>query len=203
MSSYSIFLKTLFADLKNFLRYPTRTTTEILGRKVAISRALLIFIIFTNSYFLFLPSFLLLLNIIIFFIFFISLGSLYYFSQEMSISYEEETGVDLEDRFFYVIAYCFALAGFIGFLLNFFANLLFISLNKFLVVGVFWATLSTMPIAIIYFFYCLKVTSVLCPNSNPVSKYMEQISQSFIVTCKEGLGFKAVSEMLIDWRELK
>ena len=203
MSSVSIFLNTLLADLKNFLREPTRTTSAIVTRKTPVTRALLVFVIFTNCYFLFLPSFLLLLNIIIFFIFFISLGSVYYFSQEMAISYEEETGADVEDRFFYVVAYCFGLAGFIGFILNFLANFVFIVFNKFLVVGVFWATLFTIPVSIIYFFYCIKVTAVLCPNSNAVSKYIEQISQSFIVTCKEGLGFKAVSELLIDWRELK
>lgn len=203
MSSAVIFLKTLSADLKNFISHPTRTTSEILSRKTPVTRALLFFVIFTNCYFLFLPSFLLLLNIIIFFIFFISLGSVYYFSQEMTISYEEETGADVEDRFFYVVAYCFGLAGFIGFILNFVANLIFILFNKFLVVGVFFATLCTLPIAIIYFFYCIKITAVLCPNSNAVSKYIEQISQSFILTCKEGLGFKAVSELLIDWRELK
>jgi len=203
MSSASIFLKTLLADLKNFVKHPTRTISEILSRKTPVTRALLVFVIFTNCYFLFLPSFLLLLNIIIFFIFFISLGSVYYFSQEMAISYEEETGADVEDRFFYVVAYCFGLAGFIGFILNFLANFVFIVFNKFLVVGVFWATLFTIPVSIIYFFYCIKVTAVLCPNSNAVSKYIEQISQSFIVTCKEGLGFKAVSELLIDWRELK
>lgn len=203
MSSASIFLKTLFADLKNFVKHPTRTISEILSRKTPVTRELLVFVIFTNCYFLFLPSFLLLLNIIIFFIFFISLGSVYYFSQEMAISYEEETGADVEDRFFYVVAYCFGLAGFIGFILNLLANFFFIVFNKFLVVGVFFATLFTLPIALIYFFYCIKITAVLCPNSNAVSKYIEQISQSFILTCKEGLGFKAVSELLIDWRELK
>lgn len=203
MSSASIFLKTLLADLKNFVKHPTRTISEILSRKTPVTRALLVFVIFTNCYFLFLPSFLLLLNIIIFFIFFISLGSVYYFSQEMAISYEEETGADVEDRFFYVVAYCFGLAGFIGFILNLLANFVFIVFNKFLVVGVFFATLFTLPIALIYFFYCIKITAVLCPNSNAVSKYIEQISQSFILTCKEGLGFKAVSELLIDWRELK
>jgi hypothetical protein len=203
MSSASIFLKTLLADLKNFVKHPSRTISEILSRKTPVTRALLIFIIFTNCYFLFLPSFLLLLNIIIFFIFFISLGSVYYFSQEMAISYEEETGADVEDRFFYVVAYCFGLAGFIGFILNLLTNFFFIVFNKFLVVGVFFATLFTLPIALIYFFYCIKITAVLCPNSNAVSKYIEQISQSFILTCKEGLGFKAVSELLIDWRELK
>jgi hypothetical protein len=203
MSTTSTFIKTLFTDLKNFLLRPSRTTSAILSRGTPVTRSTLFFIILVNSYFLFLPSFLIMLNVIIFFIFFISLGSVYYFSQEMNILYQEETEQGTEDRFFYVIAYCFALAGFMGLILNLLANVLFIVFCKFVIEGVFWATLFSVPVTIVYLFYCIKITSVLCPSSNPVSKYIEQISQSFILTCKEGLGFKAVSELLIDWRELK
>jgi hypothetical protein len=128
---------------------------------------------------------------------------IYYYSQEALLILEQETGKAFDDsRFFYIIAYCYGLASAVGFVLNLIANILALSLSEFLIVGVFIAAILNIPITLLVLFYCVKVTSAVCPNSNPVGQFLELVSQSFIVTCKEGLGFKALSEMLIDWREL-
>lgn len=204
MQNAKSFLETLLTDLISFVQSPTSFSRQILERKNIISRYLLVFVTVSHSYYLFLPSYLILLNVIGILVFFIIIGMIYYFSQEAVLILEEESGRPFDDdRFFYVVAYCYGLASAIGMILNILTNILALVFCKFLIVGIFVATICNIPITLLVLFYYIKVTQAISPASNPVTRFFELVSQSFITTCKEGLGFKAIGDMMVDWRELR
>lgn len=203
MNKFTVYCKQVFNDTKSILEKPHEAFTRILSSgEIKASRLDILFIILLHTYYLFLPSYLIMINILAILFFFILVGFMYYFSQECLIIYKENNSQDLDDdRFLYTIAYCFALANVPAFLLNIVNNLVSIILADNLLVGIFWAVLINIPIGIVAFVYPLKLLKCLTNRDYNVTIFFEISMRSFITTCRQALGLQAIRDIAIDWQE--
>lgn len=194
-------LVNILQDLKLLVLNPRLAFKTILNRSDwTLSKGHLVFIILMNTYFVFLPSALLSLNILAILFFFIAIGLMYYFMQEVLIVYQEQHNHDNSgEDMLYLIAYAFAIANLPAMILSVLVNIFAISLNENLLVGVFWAIVFSLPVLLIAVYYPLRLFIYINNDKASWTLMLELIIQSFIQTCKEMLGFRAVGDILIDW----
>jgi hypothetical protein len=205
MNKISAYLKQIRVDTKSVLSKPHETFTRILSSgEVKASRLDILFIVLLHTYYIFIPSYLIMINILAILFFFILVGFMYYFMQECLIIYRENNAQDIDDdRFLYTIGYCFALANIPAFILNIVNNLVSIVLADNLLVGIFWAVLINIPIAIVAFVYPIKLLKCITSRDYNVTTYFEIGMRSFITTCRQALGLQAMRDIAIDWQEAK
>ncbi len=189
-------------DIQKVFRSPVQGFREILeSRKIYSSQWHLSFVLFMHLYFLFLPSYLIVINILVLLMIFILSGMLYYFAQECFLIYKESHRLDIQDdKFFYTIAYCFAIANIPGFILNLFLNIVSISFSDNFIVGLAIAVVLNFIALIFCWFYPLKFMQVITGKNKNIGVFFGLIASSFIVTCKQQLGFKAVKEIFFDFQ---
>ncbi len=193
--------KEIFEDIKSVIRTPTETFTRILNSpRLYYSKVWIVFIIFMNTYYLFLPSNLVTMNIIAIVMFFLAIGFTYYFMQEVTIDFKEARSIEDEDKSFYKVAYAFSIANAPALFLNVLNNFLCLLLTKNLIVGVFFAGLISVPISILGLVYVLKVLKVISHGQATLQDLVEVSSRSFITTLQETLGLRAIQELIEDFK---
>ncbi len=197
------YLKQVLADTKSMLKNPTETFMIILSSgEIKASRLDIFFVVLLHTYYIFIPSYLIMINILAILFFFLLVGLMYYFMQECLIIYKENHAQDIDDdRFLYTIAYCFAIANVPAFILNVVNNLVSIVLADNLLVGIFWAVLINIPILIVALLYPLKLFKVITNRDYNLTIFFEVGMRSFITTCRQALGLQAVRDIAIDWQE--
>ncbi len=196
--------KTIKSDLSSMLKDPESFfKSNLEAKSERFTPANLVFIAFMHSYFIFLPSYLVMFNILAIIIFFLLLGLMYYFMQEAFLAYQEHSNLDeeIDDRFFYTIAYLFSLAQIPVLILILINNILCLILNTNVIVGVFWATLLSLPIAIFSLYYPLKLMPLITGRENNLPILIEFVSRSFTTTCGQALGLRAIQELWIDFKD--
>ena len=205
MNKIATYFKQVMADTQSMLKQPHETFMRILSSgEIKASRLDIFFVILLHTYYIFIPSYLIMINILAILFFFLLVGFMYYFMQECLIIYKENNAQDIDDdRFLYTIAYCFAIANVPAFILNIINNLVSIALADNLLVGIFWAVLINIPIAIVAFVYPLKLIKCLTNRDYNITTYFEVGMRSFITTCRQALGLQAVRDIAIDWQEAK
>jgi hypothetical protein len=191
----------VIADIKSVLLKPKSTFQSILeSTNNYFSPKHLIFTLVMNLYYLFIPSFLLLLNILIFVAPLILVAMAYYFAQDGLLLYKDNTAKELEDKFFYRIAYCFALANLPTLIFALLVNYIPIIFSEFLVVGIFWAIVLSTLLIFLAPIYPLKLLAVLTGQNFNLPLLMDLLSTSFLLTIKEKFGLKALQEITVDLR---
>ncbi len=205
MNKVLTYLKQVIADSKSMIRNPQELFASILnGGEIKASRLDIAFVILMNTYYIFVPSYFIMINILAILFFFLLVGAMYYFMQECLMIYRENHSQDTDDeRFLYTIGYCFAIANVPAFLLNVLNNLVSILLAKNLLVGVFWAVLINIPIIILAFLYPLKLMRVITTREYNIVTFFEVGMRSFITTCRQALGLQAMRDIAIDWQEAR
>lgn len=194
----------ILIDIKSTLLRPKSTFQSILeSSNNYFSPKHLIFILILNIYYLFIPAFLLLLNILIFIAPLIFIAMAYYFSQDGLLLYRDNVSRDLEDKFFYRIAYCFALANLPALIFAFSVNYIPLIFSEFLVVGVFWAIVLSFFILFIAPIYPLKLLSVLTGQNFNLPLFLDLLSTSFLLAVREKFGIKALQEIFVDLKTLE
>lgn len=195
---------TIIEDIKKVLPKPQEAFDQILlDQNFKLEKKHILFAIFMNTYYILVPSYFVALNILVILMFFILIGVMYYFSQECMIIYKENREIGDEtsdDLFFYRIAYCFALANIPALLYSVISNTLSLLFTKYLIVGMFIALLLTFPGLIFSFLYPLKLMRIITRRKHNLKTLIELAMQSFIRTCNELLGYRAVREV---WEDLK
>ncbi len=199
------YLKQVLADTQSMLKNPTETFMIILSSgEIKASRLDIFFVVLLHTYYIFIPSYLIMINILAILFFFLLVGLMYYFMQECLIIYKENHSQEIDDdRFLYTIAYCFAIANVPAFILNIVNNLVSIALSNNLLVGIFWAVLINIPILIVALLYPLKLFKVITNRDYNMTIFFEVGMRSFITTCRQALGLQAVRDIAIDWQEAK
>lgn len=194
----------IIQDISKVLASPEKRFQEILlSEKIYSSPLELSFILFMHLYYLFLPSYLIVINVLVVLMIFIVTGMVYYFMQECLLVYKEANGINIqEDKFFYTIAYCSALANIPALALNLLSNILSIVVTGNLIVGIFFAVLFNFVVLAIWLIYPLKLMKVITGRKHNIKIFFELVAASFITTCKEQLGYKAVKEIFYDFRGL-
>lgn len=196
------FIKTIFQDLRMLITSPHLAFEQILAREDwKLSRACLVFVVVMHSYYFLLPSSLLILNILAILFFFLAIGTMYYFMQECLIIFKEQHSYQqADDDILYLIAYIFALANIPAMILNIINNLIAVIVFDNLLVGICFAIVFGIPILLLSFYYPLRFFAYISNEKASWRLMLELFVTSFITTCKENLGIKAVKDILIDWR---
>ncbi len=199
----STYLKQVTTDTRSAIRKPHETFVRIISSgEIKATRLDILFILLLHTYYIFIPSYLIMINILAILFFFLLVGFMYYFMQECLIIYKENNSQDVDDdRFLYTIAYCFAIANVPAFILNLINNLVSIVLSDNLLVGIFWAVLINIPIAIVALYYPLQLFKVITNRDYNLTIFFEVGLRSFITTCRQALGLQAVRDIAIDWQE--
>ncbi|MBT6843162.1 MAG: hypothetical protein HOA17_05125 [Candidatus Melainabacteria bacterium] len=198
------FIKTIFQDLRMMIASPRLAFEEMLAREDwKLDRAYLVFILLMHSYYLLLPSYLLVLNILAILFFFLLIGTMYYFMQEVLIIFKEQHSYQqADDDMLYLIAYIFALANIPAMILNIISNLVALIFFDNLLVGICFALVFSLPILVLALYYPLKFFAYVSNDKASWRLMLELFVTSFITTCKENLGIKAMKDLLIDWRRV-
>lgn len=204
MEKLKSFAKPVWQDFKSLLKDPNAFFKTLLAtREIKYSKANIIFVLLMNSYFLFLPSFLVMVNILAVIFFFICVGLMYYFMLEVLILYQEYNNETVEDdRFLYTIAYGFSIANMPAMFLTILNNLLCVIITKDLLVGIFFAILFNIPILFVSLFYPLRfIATITQKESGNLKLLIELSARSLITTFKEAFGFDAIQEIWVDYKE--
>lgn len=128
---------------------------------------------------------------------------MYYFMQEVLIVYKEQHSHENSDEdMFYLIAYAFALCNIPAMILSLLVNVLAISFNENLLVGIFWAIVFSFPVMAIAIYYPYRLFTYISDSKAHWALFFELIVQSFINTCKESVGIRAVRDILVDWQRV-
>lgn len=195
----------IFEDIQSLLKNPENVFENILSSNRNFStKSFILFSFFLNTYYVFLPSYLIIFNILSLFIFFLLLALSYYFMQEMFLVYQETREEEVQDEnFFYKVAYCYALANIPSLCLNLIANIFCLILLDNILVALFMAALVNVPIAMIGVFYSLKVLKVISKAEYDLQNFIEISFRSMITAIQENFGLRAMQELFEDFRAAK
>lgn len=204
MEKLKSFAKLVWQDFKSLIKNPNEFFKNLLlTKEIKYSKLYIIFILLMNSYFLFVPSFLVMVNILAVIFFFISIGLMYYFVLEVLILHQEYSNETVDnDRFLYTIAYGFSIANMPAMFLTLANNLLCVIFAKDLLVGIFFAIIFNIPIFLVSLFYPLRfIATVTQKESGNLKLLIELSARSLITTFKEAFGFDAIQEIWVDYKE--
>lgn len=204
MNNLKRFAKQVWQDFKLLVSNPSVLFKDILtSKEIKYSKFHIVFILLMNSYFLFVPSFLVMVNILAILFFFICIGVMYYFMLEVLILYQEHGGdAPEDDRFLYSIAYGFSIANMPAMFLSLISNLLCVIFTKDLLVGIFFALLFSIPILFVSLFYPIRFIATITQKESGNLKLLIELSvRSLITTFKEAFGFDAIQEIWVDYKE--
>ncbi len=189
---------------KEVLFNPTETLTKIIeDDSFIIQKKHFIFTVLMNVYYLFVPSTLLAVHIFAPLFAMVSCGVMYHFAERASVIYQEEGMKGINDnKFFYKIAYCFALANIPGLLFAIVHNIIsFVYAGNFFL-GLLYAFFLNIFWFIAAIFYPLIMMSVISRKKWDVVGVTKLMIQSSLITIKEFLGYKAVKELIADYKDL-
>lgn len=204
MKDFQSFAKQVWQDFRLLLSNPSEFFRAILSSKeIKYSKFHIVFILLMNSYFLFIPSFLVMVNILVILFFFLAIGTMYYFALEVFILHQEySSDAPEEDRFLYSIAYGFSIANMPAMFLSLVNNLLCVILSKDLLLGIFFALLFSIPILFVSLFYSTRFIAIITQKESGNLKLLIELSlRSLITTLKEACGLDAIQEIWIDFKE--
>lgn len=195
----------IFEDIQLLLKNPESVFESILSStRNFYTKPYILFSFLLNTYYVFLPSYLIIFNILSLFIFFLLLALSYYFMQEIFLVYQETKAQEIEDeKFFYKIAYCFAIANIPSLCLNLLANVFCLVLLDNILVALFMAALMNVPVAMVGVFYSLKVLKVVSNAEYDLQNYIEISFRSLISAVQENFGLRAMQELFDDFKAAK
>lgn len=203
-----MFIEKIVSDFSSFIKGPKSFFESVLRiEEFHVSKPMLVFVFFMHCYFVFLPSYLTLFNILAIVILFLSLANIYYFSQEAYLRYCELSGFKRSDsdgfgRNFYRVAYVHALAGIPILILNLLNNVFsFVYSDNFLVAA-FVATLMNLPIMLIAFYMAYKLSVVVNQGDEPIKNFFDFYLRALIKALEQGFGLFTIKEIKLDWQEL-
>jgi hypothetical protein len=195
-------IKKIFADTKQLFKKREEFFAELLASgDIKDSKGYILFILLMNTYYVFIPAFMVIMNIIIFLAFMVFAGIGYYFAQEAFIIYKEHKGdPEMDDRYFYTVAYCFALANVPAMLYLLLVNLFAFAFSKYEVIAIFVAMVLSLPALFLALYPPLKLMKFISGSDYNIQLFADLIVSSFIKACNEWLGFKALQEMWVDYQ---
>lgn len=190
--------KQIISDALNVISSPSKAFKNVLTRDISVDlKTIIPFIVFMHTYYICLPSYWLFFNVLAAILFFILIGTAYYFSQEITLVYKE----DADDKFFYKLAYALSLANVPALGLNLLNNLVNLLIHKSILVALFYASVFNLLIVLLALIYPLKLIAILLNKKHNIRLVIETWLRSFIRSCQEWFGFKACQEMFADYCE--
>lgn len=203
--------KQITRDALSAIAAPSKTFASILEtRESKFNAACLLFLVIMNTYWLFLPSSWLVLNLMTLPLFIVAVGMMYYFSQECFILFQENfiennQSTELEKidgRYFYTIAYCFALANVPALIYSIIINYTCIIYSSVFfqnpIIGMAMAAALNLPALFLSLIYSLKALKAITKQDSNLPLFMDVIWTSFLFTAKEWLGLRAIRDIFID-----
>lgn len=186
----------------SFLFSPKKTCDSILlDENFQIKRLHLIFIIFMNIYYIFLPSFLIAYHILTPLVLMLQLGAMFYFARESSSLYSNNQGgleSSLDQSFLYKIAFCFALANIPAMIYYFAANIFVFTNSQSMTLALFMAIFANIPGIIIAMIYPVKVMSVISRRNHSLVTVVQVWIHSWILSIREMLGIRAIKSIFLE-----
>lgn len=195
--------RSIFKDSIAFLLKPKKTLSSILDAdEFVLEKKLFIFITVMHLYSLFVPSTLIFLLILVIPFILITIGFVYFFSQELSILYSETKGKEFLDLFLYRIAYCLSLLALPSMFISIMINIFFlVRADNFLLAAVLSLAFEFIPLLVLAW-YLNMFLGLISSGRYGLLKLIELMFISLISTLKAKFGWEAVSEIMIDLKNL-
>lgn len=171
----------------------------LLDDNFKVSKKHIWFSVFMNVYYVFVPSFFVGMHILAPLVVMTSIGMMYYFAQKTAAIYQEQSmiGID-DDKFFYKVAYCFALANIPAFILSWLTNILSWYFAGDFILGLFVAFFLNIFVLVFALIYPLKMMALINRRKNNFTSLIKLVIESCIVTVKELLGYRAIRDIYRD-----
>lgn len=183
-----------------FLFKPKKTCDSILlDENFQLKRKHLIFIVFMNIYYIFLPSFLATYHLLTPLVFMLQCGAMFYFAREASALYSNNKGgmeTSQDQSFMYKVAYCFALANIPAMIYYAAANIFVFANNQSMTVAFVMAIFANIPGIFIALIYPVKVMGVISRRSHGLMTVIQVWLHSWILSIREMLGIRAIKNII-------
>lgn len=188
----------MLQDIYKIILEPSSLCSKILlDQNWTLNRQKILFIIFMQIYFFFLPSYLFVLNILVLIFALLNIGFVYCFAQELMMVASEPRD---DDDFFYRIAYCFALLQIPALIINIANNALCVIFAKDFLIGIFFSALINFFALALSLIYICKLVSIVTQEKDSLRIVLELIPKSFMNSFVEPLGLRSLREIFEDLR---
>lgn len=188
--------------ISKFLFSPKQVFEKILiDEEFNISKRHFVFLLLMNIYYVFVPSIFIMVNILAPIFIMLSIGVMYHFANRAMFVYREHSMSALHDnKFFYRVALCFALANIPAFVYLVGANIFSFVINEEPMTGLFLAYLLNFPGIFIAAIYPLHAMAVITRRKNNLFFMIRIWIESCMQTIREFLGLKVVKQVWADFR---
>jgi hypothetical protein len=195
--------RTILKDFISLIKTPRLFLQEILeDESFKLTKKILFFLVFMQTYLLILPSSLIYLMILVLPFFAIMLTYLYFFAQELSILYLEFNQKEVKDDFLYKLAYCICLISIPSMLVSILINLWFLFNAENFIVGSFYSLVWSLVPLVLYLTGIYYLVRFVSNSQFGLLKIIELICLSITSVFKSKFGFEIIEEIKFDLSRL-